>query len=107
MAIWPRYHQVCTSTFVQNDGWLEYWPVNLIDPNDTNNRAFSSNDFRVTGQAFFQQLQTFCNLATDIVANAVEVFNRTNFISAKPLAQADFNAQTSAIFTQFKQQVSV
>ncbi|CAF3763842.1 unnamed protein product [Rotaria sp. Silwood1] len=107
MTIWPRYHQVCSSTFVQNDGWLKYWPMTLIDANNTNSRDFPSNDFRVTGQAFFQQLQTFCSLATEILANAVEKFNRTNFVSAKPLAKADFNSQASAIFTQFKQQVSV
>ncbi|CAF2920761.1 unnamed protein product [Rotaria sp. Silwood2] len=107
MTIWPRYHQVCSSKFVQNDGWLKYWPMILIEPNNTNSRDFPSNDFRVTGQAFFQQLQTFCALATGILANAVETFNRTNFVSAKPLAKADFNSQALAIFTQFKQQVSV
>ena len=106
MTIQPRYHQVCMSTFVQNDGWLRYWPLTLINANGSSIAGFFGSDFRLTGQTFFEQLKTFCDAAIEIVTNAVEVFNETNFVSARPLAQDDFNAQTSALFTQFKQQVS-
>ncbi|UJR29415.1 hypothetical protein I4U23_010627 [Adineta vaga] len=106
MNIQPRYHQICQSTFIQQDGWLVYWPFESINSSDLNAPSFFGSDFRITGQSFFDQLNTFCDLATEMVITSTEVFNRTNFVNAQPLTQDDFNAQTLALFTQFKQQTT-
>ncbi|CAF1269656.1 unnamed protein product [Adineta ricciae] len=106
MVIEPRYHQICQSTFVRADGWLKYWPLESFNASDPNAPAFFGSDYRITGEAFFDQLRTFCYVAAEIITTAIEVFNSTNFVSAQPLAEDDFNAQTSSLFTQFKQETT-
>lgn len=107
ITIQPRFHQVCSSDFVQTDRWLEYftWAYN---PNITTypSRVYPAFDFRVKGQLYFFFLRSLCQLAVKTVANAIATFNKTKFVSAEPMFKAHFNAQTSLIIQQLQENVS-
>jgi hypothetical protein len=51
-------------------------------------------------------MRTLCQLANETVANAIATFNKTEFVSVEPMAEAYFNAQTSLIIQQFEDHVS-
>lgn len=100
MVIQTEYHQICSSVFLQNQ-WLKYWPLKEIDPSNTNVSALSGQDFRITGQSFFNLLQIFCQFASETIDNALIVFNSSDFVAAQPLGRNEFNVQTSSLINQF------
>jgi len=97
MNVQPRYHQVCSSDFVNNDAWLLYYPGQRGD--------FYSLDFRSMGYALFTLLQTLCIMSNETVTNELTVFNNIQFVSTQVLAKDTFNNQTSALIQQFENQV--
>ena len=105
MSIEPHFHQVCSSTFVRDDGWLKYWPLNYVDESNPNNPALYVHDFRLAGLSFFTLLQTFCASARETILNALVVFNSTQFLTAEALREDEFRQQASSLLTQFTEQV--
>lgn len=67
----PTYHEVCSSDFVS-----EYWIYGL-----TPMEYFFFNDFRKSG-SIFRLLQSYCQLATQTVDNALHLFYETQLIEA-------------------------
>ncbi|CAF1223849.1 unnamed protein product [Rotaria sp. Silwood1] len=92
----PYYHQVCSSDFIKNDGWLLYFQ-GLTG-------AFYSSDFRLRGSRIFTILQTLCKLSSETVTNELAVFNDLQFVSGQVLTKNSFDTQTSALIQQFQQQ---
>ena len=93
-----RYHQVCASDFVKNDGWLLY--------KNGMRGVLSSSDFRVSGIRLFALLQRLCQMSNETIINELDVFNNRQFISAKVLTRSTFQMQISSIINQFQQHVS-
>ena len=106
MTIRPIFHQVCSSTFIREDGWLRYWPLEGTSEWTSNSPVLSAIDFRSIGQVFFQLLQMYCDLASEIVMNALDVFDSTQFISAQSLGRDNFYVQTSTLLRRFQEQVN-
>lgn len=106
LIIQPRFHQVCSSDFVQTDRWLAYFTW-LYRPNGTSFPVINSPfDFRFIAHSHFFFMGTLCQLANEIVANAISRFNEMEFVSAEPLPEAYFDAQTSLMIHQFEEDVS-
>lgn len=91
----PRYHQVCSSVFVKNDGWMLYFMMGIIH----------SFDFRATGRNWFFMLQAVCKMAEETVINELNVFNKMQFVSTQVVPNDTFNKQMSAAVRQFRQTV--
>ena len=106
ITIQPRFHQVCSSDFVQTDRWLAYFTW-LYRPNGTIVSVLSNPyEFRFIAHSHFFFMRTLCQLANETVANAIARFNEMEFVSAEPLPEAYFNAQTSLMIHQFEEDVS-
>ena len=67
MTLIPRYHQICTSGFVRNEQWLNFWSVN-------------QTDYYLSNQPFFLTLKFICDLSSTIVPNLLVIFNSTQFM---------------------------
>ena len=94
----PRFHQVCSSDFVNDDVWFLYFDI----PSEI---YFYTYDFRVLGNDLFRSLQGLCIMAIDTVDNALKVFNDTQLVSVEVMTKERFNAQTSVLIEQFQRQV--
>jgi hypothetical protein len=105
MTIKPQYHQICSSIFIRDDVWLMYWPLKYINLSDVTNIHLNIFDFRMSGEAFFSLLQTFCDSASETIINALNNFNSMEFVNAQPLDRQEFELQTSILLEQFKNQV--
>ncbi|CAF1389534.1 unnamed protein product [Adineta steineri] len=101
MSIIPRYHQVCSSEFLE-DYWLSYF--GLVHLDGTSN-TFLTSDFRVSGQSFFELLNIFCKAANETVQNALDVFRSTRLFTAHTISREEFHLQTSARMQQFEQHI--
>jgi hypothetical protein len=97
MSIEPRYHQICSSDFVKNGAWLLY--------NNGITGDLFGLDFRFIGTGLFRILQTLCEVSSKTVANQLNVFNNTLFVSTQVLSNEIFNIQTSTLIRQFQPQV--
>jgi hypothetical protein len=102
MSIQPRFHQVCSSAFVQSEKWLSYWPVVFAN---RSRPTFNSFDFRQAGRPFFVLLKAFCELATKTIANALIVFYSNQLYSTQVLERDLFINRASYILTGFQLQV--
>jgi hypothetical protein len=106
MTIQPHFHQVCSSDFIQDNGWLSYFQFFPLPNTTIPEGIFYALDFREpTGQSLFYLMQTLCQLASEMVTNALVVFNDTQFVSAEPLSDDNFDEQTTILIQQFQQQV--
>ena len=106
MIVKPRFHQVCSSDFVRLDRWLAYFTW-LVRPNGTAvSVLYNPSEFRFIAHSHFFFMRTLCQLANETVANAIARFNEMEFVSAEPLPEAYFNAQTSLMIHQFEEDVS-
>jgi hypothetical protein len=104
--IQPRYHQICTSDFIQEDKWLLYFNMIPYTYASLQNYSYNSQDFRLdTGSSLFRIMRILCQFANETITNALTVFNDTQFISNEPLSAKTFNTQTSSLIAEFEQQV--
>ena len=107
ISIQPRFHQICSSDFVRNDGWLRYFELNTIDESATA-PVLLAIDFRGrTGFTFFWLLQNLCKVGNEIVEDALKVFNNIQLVSNEPLSNASFQEQVTRFIEQFEEQVCI
>ena len=106
MTIRPRYHQVCTSAFVDLQRWFLYWDMYRITAPDLTRLPFRWNDFREIGRSLFYLLQTFCKATSEMVANEINNFDSTQFVSDQPLTREEFRIKTSAVLNSFSSKVN-
>jgi hypothetical protein len=102
--IQPRYHQICTSDFIQEDKWLLYF--NMIPYGSVGDYSYYSQDFRFNaGSSLFRIMRILCQFANETITNTLTIFNNTPFVSNEPLSATTFDTQTSTVIAEFKQQV--
>ncbi len=100
VSIAPRYHQICSSEFLQ-DYWLSYFDRIELNEDSIN---FISPDFRVSGQSFFNLIRIFCQTANNTVQNAFRLFQSTRFFTINTLSRSQFNSETRSYLKHFEQQ---
>ena len=103
--IQPRFHQICTSDFIREDKWLQYFTM-IRYPNASQSHSFFNLDFRLNaGPSLFRIMGILCQFANETITNALIIFNNTPFVSNEPLSDENFAAQTSSLIADFEQQV--
>ena len=98
MNVQLRFHQICSSDFVNGDVWLLYFGM-------LSEIYFYAYDFRIMGLELFRLLEILCKMAIDTVQNELKVFNDTQSVSVEVMTKDRFNAQTSVLIGQFQRQV--
>lgn len=98
MNVQPRFHQVCSSDFINDDVWLLYFGM-------LSEIYFCAYDFRALGIELFRLLQFLCEATIDTVQNELEVFNDTQLVNVEVMTKDRFNTQTSVLIGQFQHQV--
>ncbi|CAF1483640.1 unnamed protein product [Adineta ricciae] len=91
-----RYHQVCTSDFIKNDGWMLYF--------NKRSTPLYTLDFRVQGGSLFAVLQILCQMSNETVTNELTTFNNMQFVGTHVLSNDVFNEQIYSLIQQFQQQ---
>ncbi|CAF0883031.1 unnamed protein product [Adineta ricciae] len=101
LTIIPRYHEICTSEFLQ-DYWLSYFGAVQLDAFEL---SFLTNDFRVSGQSFFELLKIFCKTTNETIQNALDVFYSNRFFTANAISREEFNVRMTDRMKQFEHQI--
>ena len=103
ITVQPIFHEVCSSSFVDNNGWLKYWPLISINKSEPIIYAF---DFRQSGARFFKLLQAFCHVTTELVTNAVNTFGSIQLFSTQAITEDEFSSHTEYFSMTFFFQVT-
>ena len=100
----PNYHQLCSSDFVKNDRWLQYFNE-TSQAGNIQGFSYYAYDFRgIGGQSLFLLMQTLCETAKTTVINAGTVFDDTKLISAYPMTRGSFQRKIAALVQQFQEE---
>ncbi|CAF4888015.1 unnamed protein product [Rotaria sp. Silwood1] len=100
MSLTPRYHSICSSEFIEDD-WLSYFGRVEIDMTIV---RFTSADFRVGGQSFFELMRTLCKLSHTTIENALNVFRSNRLVTMNVISNLQFNIETMTRLKRFEQQ---
>ncbi|CAF1417896.1 unnamed protein product [Rotaria sordida] len=107
ISIEVQIHPFCTSSFVRDDRWFQYWTMKFLNGSIDPTPSFYSNDFRKNGLKFFNYVKILCDTVNISLANIVHSFQAKYFFSPQlitPLQLSetihDWNAsfRTQALF---------
>jgi hypothetical protein len=87
-------HQVCTSTFV-NQNWIDQFTKN-------ENVWLYADDFRMTSPHTLQALQTFCDLINRAVFYGLIQFYSHQYVSASVISLELFQSEVKSLVEQFR-----
>ncbi|CAF3388266.1 unnamed protein product [Rotaria sp. Silwood2] len=90
-----RLHPFCTSSFVRDDHWLQYWTMKFLNGTIDPTPPFYWADVRKHGLKFFHYVKILCDLAATAVSDALNAFQTEQFFSSQPISQLEFNDLTS------------
>ncbi|CAF1515531.1 unnamed protein product, partial [Rotaria sordida] len=76
-----KIHPFCTSNFVRDDRWLQYWTMKFLNGSIDPTSSFYSNDFRKDGWKFFNFVKILCDTVNISLANTVHSFQAKHFFS--------------------------
>jgi hypothetical protein len=82
------YHEVCSSTFVQ-DKWISF----LAPPDGFDHVSI---EFHYTGEPLFRMLASLCNLTKQLIDNELLTFASTSLITAGVMSNDTFTEQSLA-----------
>ncbi|CAF1658653.1 unnamed protein product, partial [Adineta ricciae] len=92
MTIQVRYHQICSSDFIQSS-WYEVFPaLTSLD---------LKIDFLLFASSYFQTLAIFCDFANITISGAIERFSTTNFVNAQLLSSELFLSTINSSLNTF------
>ncbi|CAF1383603.1 unnamed protein product [Adineta steineri] len=95
ITIEVKYHQICTSDFIQPWWYQSFFPYYTSDDVKT--------DFLTFAPSYFQTLETFCEIAKIIINNDINRFLTTTFVHAQILTNDLFYSQINSAITTFIQ----
>ncbi|CAF1506958.1 unnamed protein product, partial [Adineta steineri] len=95
ITIEVKYHQICTSDFIQSWWYQSFLPYNTSD---------IKLDFLSIASSYFQTLASFCDIAKIIINNEINRFlTTTTFVHAQLLTNDLFNSQINSAINTFIQ----
>ncbi|UJR34695.1 hypothetical protein I4U23_027472 [Adineta vaga] len=100
----PRYHQICTSMFLEPVWFDGYFTIRFANSSET--YSLPLTDMRMNGIYSFGNYLTICQLSNDTVAKATAVFMKDEFVTAQALSRVDegleFKARLEPLISTFK-----
>ena len=91
LSIIPRFHQICSSDFIDPS-----WPQGIRDAYVYTPGGVYNRDFRFRSPYYFQSLQSFCQLANRSLTSALDTFYSSSFVSTNLFSQSLFSSQINA-----------
>ncbi|CAF2964295.1 unnamed protein product [Rotaria sp. Silwood2] len=88
-----RFHPFCTSAFVQDDSWLQYWTMIFLNGTIDYSASFDWADFRKNGQRFINYARIYCEFAMTTVTDMLNIFHTDQFFSYQLITREEFNEQ--------------
>ncbi|CAF1165270.1 unnamed protein product [Adineta steineri] len=82
-TIQPQYHQLCQSDLI-SERWINYMKGSI------EGKSLLTFDYRIISTAYFQLLSLLCEQAKETIANALDIFLRTELVSSQALAKESF-----------------
>ncbi len=92
LKIEVKYHQICSSDFVQSWWYESFLPLNTSD------RKFN---FLTFAPSYFQTLSTFCDIANITINDAIKRFYATNFVNSQHLSNNSFILRVNSLNKTF------
>lgn len=86
-----RYHQFCSSRFIEEDGFLRYWPMRFLNGTIDYNPPFYSHDFRRYGFKFLQFMKTTCEFLLPAAQQNIEAYLGEAIFTSEPITEIEFN----------------
>ncbi|CAF2906276.1 unnamed protein product [Rotaria sp. Silwood2] len=100
-----KIHSFCTSSFVHDDRWFQYWKMEFLNGTIDPNPLFHWTDFRKNGLKFFNYAKICCDIANRTLSNIMNSFQDEYFVSPQPLSQLEFNETTYMWETYLQMQI--
>ncbi|CAF2856611.1 unnamed protein product [Rotaria sp. Silwood2] len=89
-----QIHPFCTSSFVRDDRWFQYWTMKFLNGSIDLNPPFYWTDFRKNGLKFFNYVKILCDIANRSLSELMNSFQAEYFFSPQPITQREFNETT-------------
>ncbi|CAF4245094.1 unnamed protein product [Rotaria sp. Silwood2] len=99
-----QIHPFCTSSFVRDDRWFQYWTMKFLNGSIDPTPPFYWTDFRKNGLRFFNYVKIFCDIANIniplrwrmIITYVRDGIYRMNVYQRKP--QVEYQNLTTRIY---------
>lgn len=93
-----RSHRFCSSIFIQEDGFLRYWPLRFLNGTIDRNPPFYPHDFRNYGYNFLNFIKTTCEFLSTVGRHDIEAYLSESLFSSEPITQTEFDQTTPIEF---------
>ncbi|CAF1397174.1 unnamed protein product [Adineta ricciae] len=97
LQIQPKYHPICSSSFVSNE-----WRINLTIHLISDLFIYEKNDYRLFLVAHLKYLKGLCSNSIEIVENTINELNSSLLITNEILLEKEFHKQINSIIEQTK-----
>ncbi|CAF3845868.1 unnamed protein product [Rotaria sp. Silwood1] len=100
-----QFHPFCTSSFVRDERWLQYWTMKFLNGTIDPTPSFHGADFRKNGLKFFNYFRILCDFITTIASDVLNAFDAENYFSSQPITKLEFEQLTHNWTDSLKQQL--
>ncbi|CAF1213581.1 unnamed protein product [Rotaria sordida] len=100
-----QIHPFCTSHFVRDDRWLQYWTMKFLDGSIDPTPSFDFFDFRKNGFKFFNYVKILCDTVNISLANIVHSFQAKYFFSPQLITPLQLNETVQDWNASFRSQI--
>ncbi|CAF1306760.1 unnamed protein product [Rotaria sordida] len=102
-----QIHPFCTSHFVRDDRWLQYWTMKFLDGSIDPTPSFDFFDFRKNGFKFFNYVKILCDTVNISLANIVHSFQAKYFFSPQLITPLQLNETVQDWNASFRSQMLI
>ncbi|CAF3229739.1 unnamed protein product [Rotaria sp. Silwood2] len=100
-----QFHPFCTSIFIHDELWLQYFTMEFLNGTIDPTPSFYWIDLRKSGLTFFNYMRILCDFSTTTVSDVLNAFEAENYFSSQPITKLEFNQLThnwtNSFITQF------
>ncbi|CAF1187135.1 unnamed protein product [Rotaria sp. Silwood1] len=91
ISIEVTLHPFCSSSFIRDDRWFQYWTMTFLNGSIDPNPPFYWTDFRKNGLKFFNYVKILCDFANITLSDIMNSFQEEYFFSSQPITQLEFD----------------
>ncbi|CAF4626332.1 unnamed protein product, partial [Rotaria sp. Silwood2] len=89
-----QFHPFCTSSFIRDELWLQYFKMEFLNGTIDPTPSFYWADFRKNGLIFLNYIRILCDFSTEAVSDVLNAFEAEDYFSPRPITKLEFNQLT-------------